>query len=170
MTGRPYNPRYSGLEYLPDFLDKNIWDVIFYDTTIFDTFYTFQKRKMERNDHKKKIWFCYFFFVKNSTIIFIIINYDLPIQFSSYWPQDYCQENTQENLKNGNQSYQETYENVSQVRPQENTQEIATSPYGGILISRLHLILPSVSPIMITRLCSSLFMALVKSNSYFDRN
>ena len=60
--------------------------------------------------------------------------------------------NTQENLKNGNQSYQETYENVSQVRPQENTQEIATSPYGGILISRLHLILPSVSPIIITRL------------------
>ena len=76
----------------------------------------------------------------------------------------------QEKKKQLKSSYQETYENVSQVRPQENTQEIATSPYGGILISRLHLILPSVSPIMITRLCSSLFMALVKSNSYFDRN
>ena len=58
------------------------------------------------------------------------------------------QENTQALIS----PYQETYENVSQVRPQENTQEIATSPYGGILISRLHLILPSVSPIIITRL------------------
>ena len=125
---------------------------------------------MERNDHKKKIWFCYFFFVKNSLIIFITINYDLPIQFSSYWAQDYSQVFNSRKKKQLKSSYQETYENVSQVRPQENTQEIATSPYGGILISRLHLILPSVSPIMITRLCSSLFMALVKSNSYFDRN
>ena len=112
MTGRPYNPRYSGLEYLPDFLDKNIWDVIFYDTTIFDTFYTFQKKKMERNDHKKKKLVLLFFFVKNSLIIFITINYDLPIQFSSYWPQE---KHSRKHSRNGNQSYQETYENVSQV-------------------------------------------------------
>ena len=83
---------------------------------------------------------------------------------------NHSRKHSRKHSRNGNQSYQETYENVSQVRPQENTQEMATSPYGGILISRLHLILPSVSPIMITRLCSSLFMALVKSNSYFDRN
>ena len=37
--------------------------------------------------------------------------------------------NTQEkHSRNGNQSYQETYENVSQVRPQENIQALI-SPY-----------------------------------------
>ena len=123
-----------------------------------------KKEKWREMIIKKKIWFCYFFFVKNSLIIFIIINYDLPIQFSSYWltSRKTLKKNTQENLKNGNQSYQETYENVSQVRPQENTQEIATSPNGGILISRLHLILPSVSPIIITRLFFLIFNGVSK--------
>ena len=68
----------------------------------------------------------------------------------------------QEKKKQLKSSYQETYENVSQVRPQENTQEIATSPYGGILISRLHLILPSVSPIIITRLFFLIFNGVSK--------
>ena len=72
------------------------------------------------------------------------------------------EKHSRKTLKNGNQSYQETYENVSQVRPQENTQEIATSPYGGILISRLHLILPSVSPIIITRLFFLIFNGVSK--------
>ena len=116
---------------------------------IFIHFILSKKEKWREMIIKKKIWFCYFFFVKNSPIIFITINYDLPIQFSSYWAQE---KHSRKHSRNGNQSYQETYENVSQVRPQENTQEIATSPYGGILISRLHLILPSVSPIIITRL------------------
>ena len=118
-----------------------------------------KKEKWREMIIKKKIWFCNFFFVKNSTIIFITINYDLPIQFSSYWPQE---KHSRKHSRNGNQSYQETYENVSQVRPQENTQEMATSPYGGILISRLHLILPSVSPIIITRLFFLIFNGVSK--------
>ena len=48
-----------------------------------------KKEKWREMIIKKKIWFCYFFFVKNSPIIFITINYDLPIQFSSYRAQDY---------------------------------------------------------------------------------
>ena len=51
---------------------------------------------MERNDHKKKKLVLLFFFVKNSLIIFITINYDLPIQFSSYRAQDYSQVRPQE--------------------------------------------------------------------------
>ena len=43
-----------------------------------------------------------------------------------------------------------------QVKAQENTWKTTTSPYirphGGILISRFCLIMPSVSPIIITRL------------------
>ena len=50
-----------------------------------------KKEKWREMIIKKKIWFCYFFFVKNSPIIFYNNYYDLPIQFSSYRAQDYSQ-------------------------------------------------------------------------------
>ena len=49
----------------------------------------------------------------------------------------------------------------AQVKSQENAWNTTTSPYirphGGILISRFCLIMPSLSPIMVTRLFSTLF-------------
>ena len=128
-------------------------------TLLFFIPFILSKKEKWREMIIKKKFVLLFFFRKNSLIIFITINYDLPIQFSSYWAQE---KHSRKHSRNGNQSYQETYENVSQVRPQENTQEIATSPYGGILISRLHLILPSVSPIMITRLFFLIFNGVSK--------
>ena len=185
MTGRPYNPRYSGLEYLPDFLDKNIWDVIFYDTTIFDTFYTFQKRKMERNDHKKKNLVLLFFFCKKFTyhflqqltmiylFNFLVIELKTTLKFliqekktikiflsRNVWKcisSKTSRKHSSFNISLSRNVWKYTSSKTSRKHSRNRNQS-----YGGILISRLHLILPSVSPIIITRLFFLIFNGVSK--------
>ena len=116
---------------------------------------------------KKKIGLLFFiFFIKKSPIIFIlfyeIFNFlvnSLKSIIKSKWNYFFSLDQI---LSSRVWKYSSSIaQEVAQVKAQENAWNTTTSPYlrphGGILISRFCLIMPSVSPIMVTRLFSSLY-------------
>ena len=116
---------------------------------------------------KKKIGLLFFiFFIKKSPIIFIlfyeIFNFlvnSLKSIIKSKWNYFFSLDSI---LSRRVWKYTSSIaQEKAQVKAQENAWNTTTSPYirphGGILISRFCLIMPSVSPIMVTRLFSSLY-------------
>ena len=136
---------------------------------------TFSRFTLWRDFIKKKIGLLFFiFFIKKSPIIFIlfyeIFNFlvnSLKSIIKSKWNYFFSLDQI---LSSRVWKYTSSIaQEVAQVKSQENAWNTTTSPYirphGGILISRFCLIMPSVSPIMVTRLFSSLYcvsMALGK--------
>ena len=161
MTGRPYD------------VNIPIRNICHMEMTIFLLDYNFSCLILFLDLHfgeilsKKKIGLLFFiFFIKKSPIIFIlfyeIFNFlvnslksIIKSKWNNYFPLDSI-------LSRRVWKYSSSIaQEEGQVKAQENTWNTTTSPYirphGGILISRFCLIMPSVSPIMVTRLFSSLY-------------
>ena len=83
-----------------------------------------------------------------------------PIQFSTYRPKDYSKvlgSRKKKKLRSCSSIASKKKKNLNQVSPQEYGAVPISLTRGRILISRFCLIMPSVSPIMVTRLFSSLY-------------
>ena len=128
---------------------------------------TFSRFTLWRDFIKKKIGLLFFiFFIKKSPIIFILFyktfNFlvnSLKSIIKSKWKRIISLDSI---LSRRVWKYSSSIaQEEAQVKAQENAWNTTTSPYirphGGILISRFCLIMPSVSPIMVTRLFSSLY-------------